>query len=153
MKAHYAEVLARESACLAEIVDEVMLARWRRRIVDELMVPRSPYALALQQSEDVVERAEFLDRWRGLIAEAVDRLVRSRTMADAEWLSVHGRKIDVDAQKSAVLVLAAILGGTTLSQLAQDSRPLDAALELALTPFAAVEDCNAESIGNEPPTQ
>jgi hypothetical protein len=152
MKAHFAEVLARERAALDGIVDEAMLACWRRRIVDELMTPRSAYATALQQTEDVSERADFLDRWRELIAETVHRLTRPASSPDGAPTS-RGARVDVDAQKSAVLIVAALLGGRTLSLLAQDPRPLDAALELALAPFVAIDDGRTASTGNQTPTQ
>jgi hypothetical protein len=139
MKTYFAEVLARESVCLAGVADEAMLACWRRRVVEELMTPRSPYVLALQQTDDVIERAEFLDQWRELIAETVDRLVQSDTTVDAPYPSAQAPRADVDAQKTAILILAALHGGSTLSQLARDARPLNAALDLALAPFAAIE--------------
>ena len=83
MRTHFAEVLARESACLAEVTTGAMLASWRRRVVEELMTPRSPYVLALQQSGDVPDRADFLDQWRELIAETLDRLLQSSATRDA----------------------------------------------------------------------
>lgn len=130
MRTYFAEVLARESACLSGVTDGAMLAGWRRCIVGELMTPQSPYALALRQTGDVCDRADFLDRWRELIAETVERLQRSRALCPTA---------DVDAQKTAVLILAALHGGSTLSQLTQDPRPLNAALDLALAPFAATD--------------
>lgn len=126
MKTHFAEVLARESACLSAVTDGAMLACWRRAVVQELMTSRSPYVLALRPTGDLCEQAEFLDRWRELIAEMVERLPRSTPEAA------------VDAHQTAVLILAALRGGGTLAQLARDPRPLDAALDLALMPFAAL---------------
>jgi hypothetical protein len=81
MRTHFAEVLARESACLTGVTDGAKLANWRRRVVEELMTPRSPYALALRQTGDVPDRADFLDRWRGLIEQAVDRLLQADATA------------------------------------------------------------------------
>ena len=75
MRTHFAEVLARESVCLAGVTDGPKLNNWRGRVVEELMTPRSPYALALRHTGDVPDRAEFLDRWRGHIEEAVNRLL------------------------------------------------------------------------------
>jgi hypothetical protein len=149
MRTHFAEVLARESACLAGVTDGTMLASWRRRVVEELMTPRSPYVLALRQTGDVPERADFLDRWRWLIAETVDRLLQSGATGDTLWPSAHTAGADVDAQKTAVLILAALHGGSTLSQIAQDPRPLNAALDLALALFAVTEDNSPERTGNE----
>ena len=52
-----------------------------------------------------------------------------------------------------MLILAALHGGSTLSQLAQDPRPLNAALDIALVPFAATEDNSPRKDGNEWPDQ
>jgi hypothetical protein len=133
MRAPFSEVLARESASLARVTDEAKLACWRRRVVDELMTPGSPYALALRPTGDMLDRADFLDRWRSLIAEAVDR---SRAPEGANRFSAQSQRRGVDAQEAAMLILAALHGGTTLSHVAQDPRPLNAALDLALGPFA-----------------
>lgn len=139
MRTHFAEVLARESACLAGVTDGAKLAGWRRRVVEELMTPRSPYVFALGQTGDGAERADFLDRWRELIAETLDRL-QSGATGDAHCSSGQTRRADVDPQKTAVLILAALHGGSTLSRIAKDPWPLNAALDLALAPFAATED-------------
>jgi hypothetical protein len=149
MRTHFAEVLAREGAYLAGVTDGTMLAGWRRHVVEELMTPRTPYALALRQTGDVPDRADFIDRWRGLIAEAVDRLLQSGATGNAPCSSSQAPGADVDAQKTAVLILAALHGGSTLSQLAQDPRPLNVALDFALAPFAATEDNSHGRTGNE----
>ncbi|MEW2424118.1 hypothetical protein AB0911_26590 [Streptomyces nigra] len=141
MRTHIAEVLARESAALAVVTDSAELGRWRRRVVEELMTPSSPYVLAMRETCDVRARADFLDQWRELIAETVDRLVRTSIAGDGSGAADQARRADadaVDAQKTAVLILAALHGGSALSRIAQDSGPLDAALDLALVPFAAV---------------
>ena len=153
MRIHFAEVLARESACLAGVTTGGMLVCWRRRVVEELMTPRSPYVLALQQSGDLADRADFLDRWRELIAETVDRLVQSAATKDTHWPSARAPTADVDAHRTAVLILAALHGGSTLSQITQDPRPLNAALDLALAPFATTEDDNPERTGNWLPSE
>ena len=148
MRKHFAEVLARESACLAGVTDGAKLVNWGRRVVGEFMTPRSPYALALRQTGEVPGRADFLDRWRALIEQAVDRLLkggdtasttRSATQAKSSGVDTH----KVDPHKTAVQILAALLGGSTLSQIAQDPWPLNAALDLALAPFAAPRDANS----------
>ncbi|WP_036324962.1 hypothetical protein, partial [Microbispora sp. ATCC PTA-5024] len=142
MRTHFAEVLARESKCLAEVTDEAKLAGWRRRVVEELMTPLSPYVLAMRQTGDVPDRADFLDRWCELIAETIDRLLQSGT-AGGTHPSSKSRRADVDAQKTAVLIIAALHGGSTLSQISKDPWPLNAALDLALAPFAAAMDNDA----------
>lgn len=136
MRAPFSEVLARESASLAQVTDEAKLAAWRRRVVEELMTPGSPYALALRPTGDMPDRADFLDRWRSLIAEAVDRLPQSRAPEGPKGPSAQFRRRGVYAQEAAMLILAALHGGNTLSQVAQDPWPLNAALDLALGPFA-----------------
>ena len=146
MRAYFAEVLARERACLAGITDRAMMVSWRRRVVEELMTPQSPYALALRQTGDVRDRAEFLDQWCELLAEAVGRLQTGATR-DTPCASPEGPRADVDARKAAVLILAALHGGSTLSQLAQDPRPLNAALDLALVSFGAAEDTSPARTG------
>ncbi|MEV8092297.1 hypothetical protein [Streptomyces nigra] len=137
MRTHTAEVLARESAALAVVTDRAGLVGWRRHVVDELMTPSSPYALAMRETYDVHARAGFLDQWRELIAETVGRLMRSHAAEGGRPASDQSPTADSDAQATAVLILAALQGGSALSRLAQDPRPLDAALDLALVPFAA----------------
>lgn len=140
MQTHFAEVLASESASLAAVTDGAKLSDWRDRVVTELMTPRSPYALALRQMGDVRERAEFLGRWRELIADAIERLLRTGDGAASRCGPEPPRERDVDPQKTAVLILAALHGGCTLSHVAQDRWPLNAALDMALAPFTPGED-------------
>ena len=104
--------------------------------------------LALRQTGDVPDRADFLDRWRRLIAETVDRLLPS-VKGNTLCSSAQTPRADVDAQKTAVLILAALHGGSILSRVAQDPGPLDAALDFALLPFAATEDNSPARTGNE----
>jgi hypothetical protein len=144
MRTHFAEVLARESACLAGVTDRAKLTKWRGRVVDELMTPRSPYALALRQTGDVPDRAEFLDRWRGLIEEAVDRLLKADATASTSRSATQAKSNGVDPHKTALLILAALHGGSTLSQIAQDPGPLNAAVDIALAPFTAPEGTNSD---------
>jgi hypothetical protein len=140
MRKYFAEVLARERASLLRVNDRAMLAGWRDGIVEQLMTPQSPYALALRQTGDVRDHAEFLDRWRELIAETVNRVKQCGTEMVADCPSARPTEADIDAEKTAVLILAALHGGSTLSQLAQDPQPLNAALDLALVSFAATKD-------------
>lgn len=132
MKACFAEVLARERVCLAEVTTGKMLAAWRRRVVEEVMSAQSPYALALRQTDGVADRADFLDQWRELIAKAVRRLLKAGGTKRTEHALGRSQRVDVDVQRTAVLILAALHGGSTLSHIAQDRQPLNAALDLAL---------------------
>jgi hypothetical protein len=145
MNTHIAEVLARESACLAGVTDGAKLADWRSRVIKELMTPSSPYARALRQTGDASDRADFLDRWCELIAEALERLLRSCARGGVRCTSAQ----TVDVQKTAVLILAALHGGSTLSAVEQDPRPLNAALDLALARFAATGDSSGGTFGKD----
>ena len=138
MNGHFAEVLARESETLAGVTDAERLNDWRDRIVGELMDPASPYALAMRQTSDLKARARFLDSWRRLIARTVDKVLK----ADSTTLASHAppqSHADTDPHKTAVLILAALHGGTTLSRVAQDPGPLNAALDIALAHLTTPE--------------
>ena len=141
--APFSEVLAREHAVLARVTDEAELTCWRRRVVEELMTPGSPYALALRPTADLQDRADFLDRWRSLIADAVGRLSQSVTPRRPNGDPAQPQGREVDAQEAALLILAALHGGSTLSQVARDPRPLNAALDLALGPFMGRGRCQS----------
>lgn len=154
MGEHFAEVLAREEASLAKVTHVAGLAHWRRRVVQELMDPHSPYVLALRQTGEVHDRADFLGRWRTLIAKMVDRLLHSQATATGHTLCAAVRpspfrQADVAAQETAVLILAALHGGSILSQVAQDPWPLNAALDLALAPLAASGDGAVDDNGTD----
>lgn len=155
MRTHFAEVLAREEASLAKVTHVAGLAHWRRRVVQELMDPRSPYVLALRQTGEVRDRADFLGRWRSLIAAMVDRLLHSRaeehTACAAGQPPAQSHQADRAAQETAVLILAALHGGSTLSQVTQDPWPLNAALDLALARLAPSGGGSVDGDGNESP--
>ncbi|WP_158710320.1 hypothetical protein [Streptomyces sp. NRRL F-5126] len=136
MKTHIAEVLNRERACLAAVSDRAALAAWRCRVVQELMTPRSSYVLALRETGDAHDRSDFVDQWRDLLSEAVGRLLRSDAAGNGESAPDDPRRAGVDPEKIAVLILAALHGGSVLSGMEQDPRPLNAALDLALAPFS-----------------
>jgi hypothetical protein len=134
MKPQFVQVLANESQSLTAVTDRAQLVEWRHRVVKEVMTPGSPYAAALRNTRDVHERADFLATWRDLIADAIGRTLLHDEPApsvapghDAEGALGEPRKI-------AVLVLAALHSGCTLSHVAQDQWPLDAALDIALAP-------------------
>jgi hypothetical protein len=130
MTTYFMEVLARETMSLAAVTDAASLGQWRSALVDELTTAQSPYAKVLRQEGELRDRAAFLDQWRDLIAAAVDRVVKSDPAARA----------DADVQKTAMLILAALHGGSVLSRVAKDRRPLNAALDLALVPLPTPVD-------------
>ncbi|MFJ9098145.1 hypothetical protein ACIRJM_06585 [Streptomyces sp. NPDC102405] len=129
MRTHIAEVW-RESAWLAVGTDRAKSADWRRRVVEELMIPSSPYVSALSQTGDMRSRADFLDQGRELIAEAVDRLLKSgapggQALQVAPDSTCRCRRLEdrgADPRGAS--------GGSTLSRTARDRRPLNAALDL-----------------------
>lgn len=135
MRRHFAEVLARESARLAEVSDRTTLADWRAQVVEEILTPCSSYALALRQASDAPERDDFVDQWRGLITGAVARVMRVGRARSADGSASCATGGDVDPQETAVLILAAIHGGNTLSLVAQDPSPLNTALDIAVAPL------------------
>lgn len=145
MKSQFAQVLANETQLLTVVTDRAQLTEWRVRVVKEVMTPGSPYAVALRNTRDAKERAQFLTSWGELIADAIGRIMahhdpgpRSSTPSATPTgnAASHGATAGFDPQKIAVLILAALHGGCTLSHVAQDQWPLDAALDIALAPFA-----------------
>jgi hypothetical protein len=146
MTTYFAEVLAIEHAALAHVSDCAGIARWRRRVVREVMKPESPYASALRQSTDVDAGPEFLTAWRELLTTAVERVLRSRALPETGSIATRGPRSAPDAERLAVLILAALHGGGTLSRVAADPAPLEAALDIALAPLTAgppVDDADA----------
>jgi hypothetical protein len=151
MKTHFAQVLAHESTQLAAVTDGTKLTQWRNRVVAEVMKPRSAYAIALRHAGEAQDRAAFLDRWRELIAETVGRL---SNLQSAEAIASDEPNVaDVDPQRTAVLILAALHGGCTLSHVVQDQWPLNAALDMALAPFARLDASPINDTGSVPPDQ
>ena len=134
MNAYFAEVLARETETLAAATDAEKLIGWRDQVVIELMNPVSPYALAMRQTGDLKARARFLESWRALIADTIGKVLKSDPVRGRSLATPRG-SAGSDPHKTAVLILAALHGGTTLSQVAQDPWPLNAALDIALAPL------------------
>lgn len=152
MRTYFAEVLARESARLAEVRDGATLESWRHQLVAEVITPRSPYVSALRQSDDETSgRAEFLDQWRDLITQMVERVQRSRAFEDEEDSARYSPTQDIDSENTAVLILAALHGGVILTQLARDPQPVNAALDLALVPLMTAADNGVAKMGPNRP--
>ncbi|HTN55169.1 MAG TPA: hypothetical protein VLZ82_03215 [Microbacterium sp.] len=131
----FAEVLAREEALLAAAHDPGALRTWRTHLVAEVTDPESPYASALGRAGcGDSDRAGFLEAWKRLIAAALERIAGQQASDDGSTgrCGTAGRRIDAD--RTAVLVLAAVHGGVVLSRLSSHGRPIDAALDLALAP-------------------
>ena len=135
MRSHFAEVLTRESVRLAEVTDGATLAGWRTEVIKDLLTPCSPYALALRQATNAPDRDDFLEQWQALIAGAVARVLHAGRAGSGAGSPSCQADSDVDPQRTAVLILAAIHGGNTLSSVAQDPSPLNAALDIAVGPL------------------
>jgi hypothetical protein len=142
LRTDFAEVLARETASLGAVTNSAGLHRWRQQVVDELLAPQSAYVVALRQTGDPAERARFVERWRQLIAQAIDRVLGDRADGDTDHLTGRPVTGESDAQRIAVLVLAALHGGGTWSRVTRDPRPLNAALDLAFARVAPPIDDN-----------
>jgi hypothetical protein len=137
MTTYFAEVLATEDAALAEVDDCAGMLCWRHRVTGEVMKPESPYACALRQTTTVAAGREFLVAWRQMLASAVDRVLRSGAPPESGPAATRSRGLEPDAERLAVLILAALHGGGTLSRVEGDPAPLDAALDIALAPLTA----------------
>lgn len=120
MTTYFADVLAFEDLYLSNVNTPVQITLWRDRVVGELMNPHSPYSHVVRLTTATPERAHFLELWRSLLAKTVERLLGPCPQV-------------VDPDRTAVLILAALHGGTTLSRVGNDPRgPINAALDLAL---------------------
>lgn len=132
-------MLAREDALLSTANDAVALRTWRTHLVAEVTDPRSPYASALRQACDSASgtRSGFLEHWADLIARALERVLGQHVGDESTGAQRRAARRCIDADRTAVLVLAAVHGGAVLSRLSHDGRPIDAALDLALAPLLA----------------
>lgn len=130
-------MLAREDALLSTAHDAGALKTWRTHLVAEVTDPRSPYASALRQVCDSASctRSGFLEHWTDLIAKALERVLSQHVCDERSSAKRRPARRRIDADRTAVLVLAAVHGGAVLSRLSRDGGPIDAALDLALAPF------------------
>ena len=133
MTTHFHEILEIEDAALAQVRNPEDLTRWRRRVVRELMRPRSLYATALRAVTDGACGRSFLATWQGLLTAAVDRVLASVDPPESRPVVAGRPHRDPDAaEELAVLILAALHGGGLLSRVTDDPAPLEAALDIAL---------------------
>lgn len=129
MKASFAEVLALEAAALAAVSDAEGLNRWRIELLRMATTGESAYARVLQPTEDLRDRARFLESWSDLIAAALARVADSASSS---------RRIN--AEQMAVSVVAALYGGAALSRVAREPAPLHISVGLALAPLLPAEE-------------
>lgn len=124
-------VLDAEERWLSAAVHSGDFARWRSRVIREVMDDRSPYAQALRRGHGADRQDEFIQSWQALIAAALERTAAGcGTGAGPATASVVPGRLE----KVAIAILAALHGGAALSWLAQDARSLEAALDIALAP-------------------
>jgi len=136
MTTYFAEVLAIEDVALTQVMDGASMACWRRRVVREVLKPESPYASALHQTTDADARPAFLVAWREMLTAAVRRVQHAGALPGTGQTAARTEGGAPDAERLAVLILAALHGGVALSRLAKNPAPLDAALDIALAPLA-----------------
>jgi hypothetical protein len=153
---YFADVLALENLSLSNVNTRAHVTLWRERVVGELMNPHSPYSHVVQLTTATPERAHFLELWRSLLAETVERVLGRCPPVD----SVPGALGDVrvagsedvgsqvvDPDRTAVLILAALHGGTTLGRVGDDPRgSINAALDLALAALNGDRDDSGSEI-------
>lgn len=125
-------VLETEKHWLASVCRAEDLTGWRSRLVREVMDRRSPYAQALRRSHGEYRLNEFHKDWQLLIATMLDRMTPSEPVRPDEPATVP--VMTTRPEDVAIAILAALHGGATLSWLAEDARPLEAALDIALAP-------------------
>lgn len=150
MGTYFADVLADESLCLANVNAQVQFTLWRDRVVGELMNPHSAYSHVVRLMTATPERTHFLERWRTLLAEAVERLSRPSPKVDPLSVTLGNVAISgsegadkqmVDPDKAAMLILAALHGGMTLSRVGDDPQgSINAALDMALARLNGDDD-------------
>ncbi|WP_134322898.1 hypothetical protein [Cumulibacter soli] len=129
MDTYFAKVLAIERSALAEVKCPATLHTWQQRIVGELLDPSSTHSLALRESHKRLDGVDFIEQWRVLITQTIDRLASTRHDP------VDPRCDTLDSNQMATLVLAALHGGAALSHISRDEHPLNAALDLAFACF------------------
>lgn len=106
------------------------LERWRDSVLRRMARGHSPYACELGSlANELASKDEFAREalarhfltWQGLIAAGVDRMRDNGTL-----------RAEADPHGLATCLLAALQGGYSLSQLAQDTEPMRLALDMAL---------------------
>jgi hypothetical protein len=153
---YFADVLASENLSLSNVNTPAHVTLWRERVVGELMNPHSPYSQVVRLTTATPERAHFLELWRSLLAETVERVLGRCPQVDpvpgaSGDVAVAGSEDAgpqvVDPDRTAVLILAALHGGTTLSRVGDDPRAsINTALDLALATLNGDHDDSGAEI-------
>lgn len=105
---------------------------WREALVDYYLglgrwaCPIGSLAAQAAMTDPQLERgiADTMDAWRDAVAAGITRMQSAGLVGP-----------DADAQRIAVVILAAVQGGLVMSQPLRDAWPLEAALDAALDPL------------------
>jgi TetR/AcrR family transcriptional regulator, transcriptional repressor for nem operon len=125
-----AEIMAREEERLQELDSFRGLELWRDALVRNNELQNGAYGCALgsmanelsdSNDEARVLLDETLRQWERLLVDGFERMRTSGVLRD-----------DVDPQKLAVGMMAALQGGYLLAQAARDATPMAVALDMAI---------------------
>jgi AcrR family transcriptional regulator len=125
-----AQVLAREEERLRELDSLRGLEAWRDALVRANELQNGAYGCALgsmanelsdSDDEARIVLNDTLQQWERLLVEGFERMRASGVLRE-----------DVDPQKLAVGMMAALQGGYLLAQAAHDSSPMATALDMAI---------------------
>jgi TetR/AcrR family transcriptional repressor of nem operon len=131
-----AQIMAREEERLEELDSIRGLELWRVALVRNNELQNGAYGCALgsmanELSDSNDEARLVLDdtlrRWERLLVDGFERMRTSGVLRD-----------DVDPQKLAVGMMAALQGGYLLAQAAHDAAPMDTALTMAIDSVRAL---------------
>jgi AcrR family transcriptional regulator len=122
-------VLERERGYLERVDTLAGLDRWRKAVVQRVTMRQGAYGCQLGSlaselaDHDEIARtalARHFATWEGLLMTALQRMKDTQVLRD-----------DIDPSAMATGIMAALQGGYLLAQMAQDSTPMDTALEMA----------------------
>jgi TetR/AcrR family transcriptional regulator, transcriptional repressor for nem operon len=124
------EILTNQTLRLRKLDSFRDLQQWRNAIVQSNALRRGAWGCTLgslaAELSDVndtarVALAKYFDEWEQLLADAFARMRDRGVLRD-----------DADTHLLALGVMAALQGGYLLAQTAHDSRPMEAALDMAI---------------------
>jgi TetR/AcrR family transcriptional repressor of nem operon len=123
-------ILEREAALLGRVDSMRGLERWRDAAVNRVQLRRGAHGcglgsllseLADQDDDALLSLSQHFNSWQMLMKGALDRM------------QSHGAlRPEVDTERLATGLMAALQGGYLLSQAAHDASPMEASLNMAL---------------------
>jgi TetR/AcrR family transcriptional regulator, transcriptional repressor for nem operon len=125
-----AEILGKQTRRLARVDSFGGLERWRDALLQRNALRRGSWgcelgslASELADVDDAARErlAEHFAEWEQLLKAAFERMRDNGVL-----------RADIDAARMATSVMAAVQGGYLLAQVAHDSQPMQAALDMAL---------------------